>query len=653
MPLVSGDFKVNDVFSPSWGGTLAAEYDLRLAFPLALRLGTSYTAAALMPVAGIPVPGTLNELGLLLGAASGIKLSPLLRFRGFLDAGLNYGSIETGKGYPYAAAQAGIGLDMKLGKDFIARLDTAAQYKFGLAGGVAASLGVVYKLPVSSGMSTAKPRFMDFDSIVLANIFPALRSHYDEKSFGTVTITNKSSQAATNVRVSFVIRQYMDAPKECLTIARIEAGKSVLVPIFALLNDSILRITEATKVSGEITVEYNGDIQQSRTATILVYDRNALTWKDDRMAAAFVSSKDPWVLDLTGNILAAVMADRNPELAKNFQSAIAIHEGLKAYGITYMLSPNRPFAQAVVDTAAVDSLKFPRQTLGFRAGDCADLSVLYTSCFEAAGIETAFVTVPAHIFMAVDLGLSPAQAKARGMDLGDFIVQGEKVWLPLETTMRSAGFGEVWRKAAGTWREASAKGLAAIFPIHEAWNSFAPVGLPADGSTIVSPAKADVLRAFKAELGKIVDSELAQRLSALGTTGAGGQASVKSSNDRGVLYAKYGFYPEAITQFQAAAQAGSVSALINLGNIAMLKSDAAAAYVYYQQASKQMPGNAKLLVNIAKAAAALGKSSEAAAALKELRKLDPALADQYSWVATAGVGGARAAGVEDAGVLWF
>jgi len=219
--------------------------------------------------------------------------------------------------------------------------------------------------------------------------------------------------------------------------------------------------------------------------------------------------------------------------------------------------------------------------------------------------------------------------------------------------MRSAGFGEVWRKAAGTWREASGKGLAAIFPIHEAWNSFAPVGLPADGSTIVSPPKADVLRAFKAELAKIVDSELAQRLSALGAAPVKGPTFAKASNERGVLYAKYGVYAEAIKQFQAAAQDGSVSALINLGNIAMLKSDAAGAYVYYQQASKQMPGNAKLLVNIAKAAAVLGKSAEAATALQNLRALDPALADQYSWVATAGTGGARAAGVDDSAVLWF
>ena len=274
----------------------------------------------------------------------------------------------------------------------------------------------------------------------------------------------------------------MDAPKECGILDELAAGDSVEVPLFGLFNDSILSVTEATKVSAEVTLEYGSGYRQSKASTVLVYDRNALTWSDDRHAAAFVSSKDPWVMDLTGNIVAAVMPVRNPEVPGNMQTVLAIHEGLKAYGISYMLSPNRPFAQAVVDTAAVDSLKFPRQTLGFRAGDCADLSVLYASCLEAAGIQSAFVTVPGHIFVAADLGITASEARSRGLNLNDLILQEDKVWIPLEITLRSSGFREVWREGAAQWRRASEAGSAALYPMHEAWNQFPPVGLPADGS---------------------------------------------------------------------------------------------------------------------------------------------------------------------------
>jgi len=119
-----------------------------------------------------------------------------------------------------------------------------------------------------------------------------------------------------------------------------------------------------------------------------------------------------------------------------------------------------------------------------------------------------------------------------------------------------------------------------------------------------------------------------------------------------VLYDKYGFYPEAIRYFESAAKEGNSSALINLGNIAILRSDPAAAYAYYREAAQKLPSNAKLLVNLAKASSALGKADETSKSLKEVRKLDPKLADQYAWLSQGTAGSLRAAGVED-GVLWF
>ncbi len=653
LPAVSGSLDANELFAPSWGGTVAAEYDLDTSFPLALRTGVNYSAASFLPVGEIPVAGTLNEVTVLLGAAAGIRLSSFFTIHGFMDAGLIYGSVGKDSGLPYAAVQAGVGMDFRFSESLTARLETAAMYKSGLAGGLATIIGVNYKLPVLSGSAKSMTPSLDFSLLSIDNVFPVLRSRYDDQTIGTVTITNNGKHAAVDVGVSFIVKQYMDAPKQCLTIDRLEPGESVQVPLFALFNDSILGITEATKVSGQVIMEYGG-IEQSRALTVLVYDRNALTWVDDRMAAAFVSSKDPWVLDLTGNIMASVMEGRNPEVPENLQTAVAIHEGLKAYGVSYMKSPNRPFASDIIDKAAIDSLKYPRQTLGFRAGDCADLSVLYASCFEAAGIETAFVTVPGHIFMAADLGLTPAQASARGMKLEDFIVHGEKVWLPVETTMRSAGFGDVWRKGASQWQNSSAADLSAFYPIHEAWNLYSPVGLPADGSAVTPPDSAVVSRDFKSELGKVVDAELTARLAMLGQSPARGSRSAKDSNARGVLYAKYGFYNDSRDYFLKAVQEGSVSALVNLGNIAMFESDAESAYKYYQQAAEQLPRNARLKVNFAKAAALLGKLDEAAEAIEEIRKLNPALADQYAGLASAkAASGSRAAEMDSSSVLWF
>lgn len=657
LPLTAGDFSSNELFSTAWGGSLAVEYNPSPSLPLGLRLEAGYTLGTLLPAEGVAVPGTLSEASLLAGAVVSLHLSPGFSLYGLAEGGAAYGSLSTGTSTPYGVVQAGAGLEMNLGPDFFARLEAAWTYKFALYGAFGTTLGMGWRLPSLSSTSPipVRPRLLELTSVDIKNVFPILRSYYDEHPLGTVKIVNTGKVAAHDVKVSFIIRQYMDAPKECAQIAAIQPGQSVEVNLFGLFNDSILAVTEATKASAEVSVECSGDGALSKASTVTVYDRTALTWADDRTAAAFVSSKDPWVLDLCGNIIASVKSSRNGELAPNMQTAIALHEGLRTFGLGYVLSPNRPFAQAVVDPEIVDNLKFPRQTLGYRSGDCADLSVLYASCFEAVGIETAFITVPGHIFMAIDLGLKPADLKAHALDERELIVQGDRVWLPIETTMRDAGFLDVWKKAASEWRDASASGVAAFYPIHEAWKLYAPVGLPADGSTVAAPTADTILRGFTAELVKAVDAELGARIAAMGV--AQGQISAKGQNDLGVLYGKYGKYPDAEKQFQAAAKRGYIASIVNLGNIAYLKADMNAALGYYEQGAKASPDNPRLLVNLARAAAALGKTDLVQATLASVRKLDPAAADQYAGLATASVSvgssGTRATAQDEGGPTWF
>jgi tetratricopeptide (TPR) repeat protein len=653
VPLLAADGSGSTPFAAAWGGSLMAGYAPKASFPLSLRLGAGFSIAGLRSYEGVSVPGSLSEIGLLGGAGFDRDLAKGLSLRAFLDAGLAYGSLS-GTNSAYAAAQAGLGLGYRISPSLAARLDLAALYKAGLYGGLGASLGLSYCLPerARAGLP-AKPRLLELGAASMKSVFPVMRSYYDQSPIGSARISNSSGEPVTDIRVSFVIKQYMDGPKECATIARLEPGAAVEVPLYALFNDRILDVTEATKATGEVSVEYGAGLSQSRTATVLVNDRNALTWSDDRKAAAFVSSKDPWVLDLTGNFMAAVKGLRNPELPKSLQTAIAIHEGLRAYGIGYMLSTTRPFEQEVLNPEAVDSLKFPRQTLTFRAGDCADLSVLYASCLEAAGVETAFITIPGHIFLAMDLGIAPDESRARAMDRRNLIVRGDRVWLPIETTMRDSGFVEIWQKGADEWRSAGDKQVAAFYPMHEAWRTYPPMGLPADGSSVARPSSDKVAAAFSSEIAKAVDAELGARLAAMGQLPASGAAASSALNDRGVLYGKYGRYDEALRDFQAAAKAGSASALVNLGNISMLRSDPAGAYAFYQAAEKRLTGSAGLYVNLAKAAAAIGDGEAAGEALEKARAIDPKVADRFARLAQAGSAGTRAAEMDEGGLVWF
>ena len=94
-----------------------------------------------------------------------------------------------------------------------------------------------------------------------------------------------------------------------------------------------------------------------------LYGRNAITWDDNRKAAAFVTAKDPAVLEFAKNISGWVKQASSTAVDKNFRIAMGLHTGLKQYGLTYQIDPKTPFTEFSKDKLSVDFLQFPRQTL--------------------------------------------------------------------------------------------------------------------------------------------------------------------------------------------------------------------------------------------------------------------------------------------------
>ena len=48
----------------------------------------------------------------------------------------------------------------------------------------------------------------------------------------------------------------MDNPKQCSTPDQLEGGEEKEIELYALFSDQVLEITEGTKVSAKITLEY-------------------------------------------------------------------------------------------------------------------------------------------------------------------------------------------------------------------------------------------------------------------------------------------------------------------------------------------------------------------------------------------------------------
>lgn len=341
-------------------------------------------------------------------------------------------------------------------------------------------------------------------------VFPVLYSWYENNSFGKIEITNKEDSSITDVTVSFFQPQYMAHAKECATFKRIKCDETVSVDLYAFFNEQMLELREKTDTSSYIIVNYSRlgkKLSQSYALDVPVYGRNNMSWDDDRRAAVFVSSKDPAAMQFAKYTVSIVRDNLCIDVPVNIQYAIGIFQALNEFGLNYVVDPSSAFEDNV-GTSSIDFLQFPYQTLMYRGGDCDDLSILVCSLFEAVGIDTAFITVPGHIFMAFDSGLTPEQAKTIFKNRSEYIVDDGKVWMPLEITLSDEGFYRACRYGAREWNAAEAKGAAALYKMHDSWKIYQPISVPGASAFFNIPESEIITVAFQRGLDEWKRGEL-------------------------------------------------------------------------------------------------------------------------------------------------
>ena len=483
--------------------------------------------------------------------------------------------------------------------------------------------------------------------------------YYDENPLGTAVIHNWEKSPATDIKATVFIRHYMDIPKECTVQESLESGEEVAFDLNALFNNNVLGITEGTKAAAEITITYkqNGtDYKNSYSETIRIFDRNAITWDDDRKAAAFVTAKDPAILKFSKNVVGATLNKGSKAIDKHLLTAMALHEAISLYGMTYIIDPTTPYIEFSTNTQAVDFLQFPKQTLEYKAGDCDDLSILYSALLESVGIETAFITIPGHILMAFAVKMDADAAKKRFSNHDDLIFKDEKAWIPVEITEIDGGFLRAWEVGAQEWREASLNLKAGFYPMHSSWKLYEPVGLPGDASSIFLPDSNELVSKFLTELIVYIDKEIYPQKEKIDNDIRKYGKTAKLLNRRGVLYAKYGLNDEAEAEFNNALMINNnyMPALMNLGNIYYLRDEMDMALNLYGQARSVQPENPKVLLSIARASYELNDFESAKESYRKMKKIDPNLAVQYAYIEIGSEDSVRASdrsGMKDA-IIW-
>jgi hypothetical protein len=661
-----------DYFLPGGAADLSLELGFtpkRLLF-LAADLGYAYTP--------YKAAESLSTLTAMAGGGVNLELIPRLVLKAFAAGGYYYSFInqdKMGSGNPSLLG----GLSLQYLVYPLLNLGIGAAYRnnLGLYQGLEVTLGTSFhitdrdyrKSRIDAGRSI-RPDLLEgarrhqpghgieIQSLELGEIFPVFHKFYDDHPIGTAVLLNKEQAPLQDIRLTFFMKQHMDAPKECPCPKAMARGQSATVEVLSLFNDGILEITEATKAAAEVVLEYRmgGELYRDvRNLTVRIFDRNAMRWDDDRKAAAFVTAKDPKVLNFA-KAVAAITTDKGPQAVDpNLQAGMALFKALDLYGLKYVIDPKTPFIELSQTDSQVDYLQFPRQTLEFRAGDCDDLSILFCALLESIGIETAFVTVPGHIFAAFRLETLARETARDFTSVTDLILRDSEVWVPVEVTERKEGFLRAWQEGAREWREAASRKTAGFYPIHEAWTIYEPVGLPGAGAELTMPSSDSILAAYLQEMIRFVDREIYPKVSRLEQEIGAGGGTPAARNRLGILYAKYGKWDKAEEQFlQALAKGEYTPALVNLGNLHFQKKDYGRARGYYERAAALDPKNATVQLSLAKVYHELEQYELARASYEGLKAADAALAERFAYLGGGDSAGARAGeiGARRETVLW-
>ena len=584
---------------------------------------------------------TITDKGLSLlsvGGGAGIALSPFSRLvlKASACGGYYLGMYDNQTGGS-AFLKGGINISFQFTPSF--SLGLYGSYHHYFTGSEVFFQGIQAALEISFNPAGVRGRSkIEFLDIRFEQVFPVFHAYYAKHPVGTITIRNGENGQIENVTVSLFVKEYMANPTTSQKLENIPRNQERTVPLFSLFGKNILDITEGTEASAEVIVEYTlsgTDITARQTYILPIERRNAMTWEDDRRAASFVTANDPAVLRFSKPIAAAVREQDTTSLNDNFRYAFAIFQGLSEYGIGYVVDPTTPYEELSENRYAVDFLQFPNETLTYRSGDCDDLAIMYAALLQAINIDTAFITVPGHIFLAVALDILPEEGGKLFSSPQNLIFRDENTWVPLETTMFKEGFLKAWEYGAREWRAHEPEGNAGFHPLPEAWKTYRPVDSPFDDTDIQVPDTGDVLKSYKEELESFIRRDIGSRIEELEKQIRQSNNSPRYINRLGVLYARYGLMDDAGRTFERAASLNYVPAIINLGNLFYLGEDFPKALTFFQRANQLSPDLPRVLLGLARTHYELENYGTVKRNYTRLTELDPALAEKYSYLVSA------------------
>jgi tetratricopeptide (TPR) repeat protein len=469
-------------------------------------------------------------------------------------------------------------------------------------------------------------------------IYPSLYKNYSVNKnlpVASLTLSNNSSSPIQVSEIRTFIGGLMNQATK-VNGSEIAAYSNQEIRLSAILNDEVLQTSEEKNVQLEIEVDYIAGTKTStlkQSAPAVLRNRNAIIWKDKRRLSSFVSTNDEPLIDF--NKLAdqvfrsAPTFGMNPTIIKAMQVYVLLNQS----SLTYSNDPNQSYSTLSVHSDILDYLQYPLETMKRGGGDCDDLVALTGAMLENGGISAAYIDMPGHVMLAFDCKIKPVDIRSAGLTPEEVIIIGDRVWIPLETTLLgSKNFFTSWKMGAERfYKELQDGKFPEVIPFADAWQIYQPTAFHPEGYTPKLPEKEALLNSYELMVSQLVAKTKKESINELASRYQSEQDNNYVKNAYGTLLAQTGDLMTARSVFQDALKItqDDASALNNLGNTYLMESKYDQAISYYEQAAALDEQDAMILINLCKAFLGKGDKPNAKIYFQKAESIDQEITETF------------------------
>jgi tetratricopeptide (TPR) repeat protein len=499
------------------------------------------------------------------------------------------------------------------------------------------SLKRQFRVKESDGVS-ARPN-ITITNIKVQNIFPSLMQYYRSHPVGRITVLNNLNGEVKNLKTTIYIKKYMDFPSETEIVRSLKPGEKTYIDLYLYLNEDVFDIQETLPVQAKIELTYlfeDSPRKQSKYMNLTIFRRTALSWEDSGRITTFIMPNEGIVTEFSHRVSGNLSIGKNFRFPARFFRAVRICDALGVFDVAYIEDPESPISRVLGKKEIVDTVRFPRTTLLIRSGDCDDTTALLGSLLESAGISTAIMTSPGHVFLAFDTGEAANYEwmyRTSGLQI---IKNNGTIWIPIETTTLQKGFMASWREASILVERYTKSGEIEFLTTEKEREQYPPLPLPGSSFTVVEPSSEDIDRMFQSTVTKI-ETSLYQKLGSdlqEHYEKKDGQENLILRNRLGILHARFGRDDRAESVFMRSMERYPeyIPPYINYANLKLLNNDIDAAITVLKNALRQDQESTHIHLLLARCFYLKGDRESVVKHYSILKKKSPAIATRYKYL---------------------